>query len=269
MSEPTSETKIVTLNSSKIEIPVDWSTVTIGDVTQKTKGTKPSTLYDGPAEDRLPYLTISASQGEISHWANTDDGKRVSDGQVLIVWDGASSGTVFKSSEGIIGSTLASLEFESGEFNSEFAYYFLSYLENRISELSEGTGIPHVPRDFTDIFQILQPQLPEQRRIADILSTVDKQIQLTDEIIEARKELVQGLIDELVKKGVQNTPEVHKVQIGPKQVEIPTDWDVLRVDELVASDDDAIRTGPFGSKLKKEYLVSEGIKVYEQSNGLW
>ena len=113
---------------------------------------------------------------------------------------------------------------------------------------------------------MLKPSLPEQRRIADILSTVDKQIRQTEKIIEGRQELVQGLIDELVKAGIQDSPELYEVQIGPRKVKIPNSWNLLRVDELASNEDDAIRTGPFGSKLKKEYLVPEGVKVYEQSN---
>jgi type I restriction enzyme S subunit len=265
MSEVLSETKSLMLNSREIEIPVDWSVEKIGDVAEKTKGTKPGTLYEEPDSDRLPYLTISASKDEVSQWAQADDGKRVSEEEILMVWDGASSGTVFKPTDGIIGSTLASFNFDDG-FNNDFAYYFLSYYEARISSLGEGTGISHVPRDFTEVFEILRPPLSEQRRIAEILSTVHKEIQQTEEIIERTEALVQDLIDDLVQTGIRQNTQLHEVQIGPKKIGIPQKWDVLRVDELVSDEDDAIRTGPFGSKLKKEYLVSDGIKVYEQRN---
>lgn len=197
MSEVISETKIVILNSREVKIPVEWEIEEIGNVAEKTKGTKPSTLYEEPESDRLPYLTISASRGEVSQWAQADDGKRVSDNQILIVWDGASSGTVFKSIEGIIGSTLASLTFDQKEFDNEFVYYSLRHFEDRISSLAEGTGISHVPRDFMEIFQILKPPLPEQRRIADILSTADKQIQQTEEMITEYKSLRKGIIQDL------------------------------------------------------------------------
>jgi len=197
MSESIPKTKQVLLNSREIEIPLDWDVVTIGDVSKKTKGKKPNSLYDEPDSGRLPYLTISASKGEVSQWADSDDGKQVTDSQILMVWDGASSGTVFKSSEGMIGSTLAAFKFEDSSFDNEFAYYFLSHFEDRISELAEGTGIPHVPRDFTQIFQVLRPPISEQRRIADILSTVDEQIQQTDKIVTEYKDLRRGIVQDL------------------------------------------------------------------------
>jgi type I restriction enzyme S subunit len=231
MSEVLSETKVEILNSREVEIPVEWEIEKIGDIAEKTKGTKPNKLYEEPGSDRLPYLTISASRDEISQWAQADDGKRVSENQILIVWDGASSGTVFKSTEGIIGSTLASLSFDGKGFDNEFAYYFLTYSEDRISSLAEGTGIPHVPRDFTDIFQILKPPLSEQRRIAEILSTVDKQIQQTDEIIENTNELKQGLMQDLFTNGLNDEKQT-EVRLGAKVRKVPQHWKVVRLDEI-------------------------------------
>ncbi|MFC3958347.1 restriction endonuclease subunit S [Halovivax cerinus] len=230
MSRTTSEAKRVLLNSREIEIPADWDVVTVGDVSQKTKGKKPDALYDNPAQDRLPYLTIAASQGEVSQWANSEDGKRASDDHILMVWDGASSGTVFKSFEGIIGSTLAAFEFDEGDLDSDFAYYSLSHHEDRISELSEGTGITHVPRDFTQIFQILKPPLLEQRRIAGILSKVDDQIKLTNDIIKKVEELEKGLLQNLFKLFFEQ--DCKTIQLGPFSVTIPSHWSVEMLDDL-------------------------------------
>lgn len=233
MSENINETKRVTLNSRETEIPADWEVDYIGDVAEKTKGTKPDTLYEKPGSDRLPYLTISASEGEVGSWANPNDGKQVTNGQTLMVWDGASCGTVFKSPQGIIGSTLAAFKFDGSKFESEFAYYFLNHLQGRISELGEGTGIPHVPSDFTKIFQVLQPPLSEQRRIADILSTIDEQIGQTQEIIDVIDDLKEGFIQDMLTKGASNREtSMVKVPMIPKMWELPTHWDLQFLEDV-------------------------------------
>jgi type I restriction enzyme S subunit len=265
MSESISKTKQVLLNSRQIEIPVNWGVVTIENVAQKTKGEKPDSLYDEPGPDRFPYLTISASQGEVNQWADSDDGKRVSDSQILMVWDGASSGTVFKSSEGIIGSTLAAFKFEDSTFDNEFAYYFLSHFENRISELAEGTGIPHVPRDFTQIFQVLKPPLSEQHRIADILSTVDEQIQQTDEMIEIMAELKQGILQDILQTGLGPNELKHE-SIGPISTNIPKEWEIESIGEVIKQGKKGLRGGPPGSRIKKEDRVADGYKLYVQDH---
>jgi type I restriction enzyme S subunit len=265
MSESISKTKQVLLNSREIEVPVNWDVVTIDDVAQKTKGDKPASLYDEPDSGRLPYLTISASRGEVSQWADSDEGKRVSDGQILMVWDGASSGTVFKSSEGIIGSTLAAFNFQDSTFDNEFAYYFLSQFEDQISELAEGTGIPHVPRDFIQIFQVLRPPISEQRRIADILSTVDEQIQQTEEIIELRSELKQGILQDILQTGIGHN-DLEQENIGPISTTIPKEWTLKSIDEVIQNGKKGLRGGPPGSRIKKEDRVADGFKLYVQDH---
>jgi len=231
MSKKPQESKSVILNSREIDIPVEWDVVKIEDIAQKTKGKKPDTLYEEPGENRLPYLTISASKGEISQWAEVNDGKRTSSNHVLMVWDGASSGKVFKSKEGIIGSTLASFTFDDNRFDGEFGYYFLRFCEDRISSLTEGTGISHVPRDFTQTFEVLKPPLDEQRRIADILSTVDEQIQQTNQIIELVTRLRRGILNDVISNGKYENKSA-SVNLGPKSVRKPDSWKIVSIGDV-------------------------------------
>lgn len=44
------------------------------------------------------------------------------------------------------------------------------------------------------------------------------------------------------------------------------DWEQRKVTELLKNSLSAMKIGPFGSALKKEYFVEEGIKVYAQEN---
>jgi type I restriction enzyme, S subunit len=46
---------------------------------------------------------------------------------------------------------------------------------------------------------------------------------------------------------------------------IPQEWSIVTIDKLTRSKDD-IKTGPFGSSLKKEIFVAKGYKVYGQEN---
>ncbi|WP_460673442.1 restriction endonuclease subunit S [Larkinella ripae] len=48
--------------------------------------------------------------------------------------------------------------------------------------------------------------------------------------------------------------------------EIPEDWNVVSVDDFIKSKKGAIKIGPFGSQLKKDSFVAEGVKVYGQEN---
>src|SRR5665647_1296558 len=45
---------------------------------------------------------------------------------------------------------------------------------------------------------------------------------------------------------------------------IPSDWEVKTVDEIALKEKGSIKIGPFGSQLKKEEFVENGVKVYDQ-----
>lgn len=76
-------------------------------------------------------------------------------------------------------------------------------------------------------FKIPLPPLPEQKKIAEILSTVDEQIEQTEQLIEKTKELKKGLMQKLLTKGIGHA-RFKKTEVG----EIPEEWEVKRVEEI-------------------------------------
>lgn len=74
------------------------------------------------------------------------------------------------------------------------------------------------------------PPLKEQERIAEILSTVDTQIDDTDKLIEKTKELKKGLMQRLLTKGIGHK-EFKKTEVG----EIPVEWEVKSLLEVSLS----------------------------------
>lgn len=72
------------------------------------------------------------------------------------------------------------------------------------------------------------PTIKEQQKIADILSTVDTQIDDTDKLIEKTKELKKGLMQRLLTKGIGHT-EFKMTEVG----EIPVEWEIITVGKLV------------------------------------
>jgi len=47
---------------------------------------------------------------------------------------------------------------------------------------------------------------------------------------------------------------------------IHEDWEVKNTEEIILPEKGALKIGPFGSQLKKEFLVPEGFKLYGQEN---
>lgn len=74
---------------------------------------------------------------------------------------------------------------------------------------------------------IVLPTLNEQKKIAEILSSVDKVIELTEIEIEKLKNLKKGMMQDLLTKGIGHT-KFKESPIG----RIPESWDCLKLSEI-------------------------------------
>lgn len=108
--------------------------------------------------------------------------------------------------------------------------------------------------------------IPQQRQIAEILSTVDEAIEQAEALIAKYQQIKAGLMHDLFTRGV--TPDGHlrptRTQAPQLYKEsplgwIPKEWDCLTIEELLAKTFSAMRSGPFGSALLKDELVENGI----------
>ena len=107
-----------------------------------------------------------------------------------------------------------------------------------------------IPRFLTKIFwdtEIPLPPLPEQRRIADLLSRADRLRRLRRVGDELSDSLLQSVFLEMFGNPISN----------------PKGWDVFYLAELCKSSN-GIKAGPFGSSLKKEIYTKSGYRIYGQ-----
>ncbi|MCW4655796.1 restriction endonuclease subunit S [Bacillus sp. AS_5] len=103
------------------------------------------------------------------------------------------------------------------------------------------------------------PSINEQDKISAILSSVDETIEKTEAVIEQTEKLKKGLMQQLFIKGIGHT-KFKKTDVG----EIPFGWEVVGIIDIAENEKNAVKPGPFGSSLKKEFYVKSGYKVYGQ-----
>lgn len=113
--------------------------------------------------------------------------------------------------------------------------------------MSGSAGQRRVPTEFFDRYAVSLPPLEVQRRIAEILDTIDEAIQATERVIAKLTVARVGLLHEQLARGMSTSP--------------PPDWRILRVDELLGHRDPPMRSGPFGSTLLASELVDEGVPL--------
>jgi len=84
--------------------------------------------------------------------------------------------------------------------DSDIDVKFLSYAMSRISFIIESTGVPQLTAPQAKKYEVFIPDLPEQRRIAKILSGIDRKIEAEEKVLEKYEKMKKGLMERLLRK---------------------------------------------------------------------
>lgn len=111
--------------------------------------------------------------------------------------------------------------------SNEYLYYALNRNRHFVSQ-DDGVNQTNLKKEEILSCPVRIPPLPEQQRISEILSSNDALIAKTDELIEKTKEVKQGLMQELLTKGIGHT-EFKDSELG----RIPKEWEVKRLADVI------------------------------------
>lgn len=158
-------------------IPHDWEERPVSRfVLDMEKGFPPSRRLTA---GNYPYLSVGYLRGdeEPSVFCPPDEGVRVDENDVLLIWDGAANaGEVLRGKKGALGSTLMKLKLNDASDN-QFLYAILKFFEDEVKSLRTGTDDRHVDRDALLQFLVPSPQTDERRSIGLLTSWFDRLIE--------------------------------------------------------------------------------------------
>ena len=113
-----------------------------------------------------------------------------------------------------------------------FVHYLYRSLD--ISKHSAKTGVPGLNRNDLHTLKIAVPPVPEQQKIAAILSTWDQAIELTEKLIAAKQKRKQALMQQLLTGKVRFKKFVKsKSRRNTPLGDMPTDWKLFRFGKIV------------------------------------
>jgi restriction endonuclease S subunit len=131
------------------------------------------------------------------------------------------------------------------------------------------------PSVIRELYRFARVPIGDQQRIAQILDTLDTAIHETEALIAKLKAVKQGLLHDLLTRGIDANGELRPPQAEAPQLYkesalgwIPKEWEAKHLGEILADVDPAMRSGPFGSALLKHELVSAGIPLLGIDNVL-
>lgn len=225
-------------------VPNGWEVARLEDIASKAK----YSMVDGPFGSNLKSehyreagVPVLQSGFVTSGWFKAkkyvyveqqlfEEQKRSSAkaGDILMAKIGAQAGRCGVIPDGhpvsIIAGNCLKLSFDDEITSTQYMHTALSWEYERtgLVEIKTETAQPAISLKSLKSFRMILPPLPEQRKIALILSTWDKAIATTEKLIETSKQQKKALMQQLLtgKKRLVN-PETGKVFEGDwKKVEL-------------------------------------------------
>jgi len=172
--------------------------------------------------------------------------------------------------EGIMDSHLLRLRVAPRIYCLELLVHIISspMMLEQIKRLSVGSIMEGLSSTIVKRLVFPNPPLPQQHKIAKILTTVDNQIEKTEALIAKYQAIKQGMMHDLFTRGVDEhghlRPPYDESAELYKESEfgwIPKEWEAKRLGAALKEAGGFLQTGPFGSQLHAYEYVPEGVPV--------
>jgi type I restriction enzyme, S subunit len=225
------------------KFPKTWPLKTVGEIFDTQLGKLLSQKAHGGGDPK-PYLrnknvqwgTIETSDMLVMDFNEREKEKfrllpgdlRVCEGGVVgraALWNGAISECYYQKA-------LHRLRPTNGSVTNEFMLYWLRFafeIQNFYGVSGASSTIAHLPAAQLRALEVPLPPLLEQKKIAHILSTVQRAIEAQERIIQTTTELKKALMHKLFTEGLRGEAP-KQTEVGP----IPESWKTPTVESVCA-----------------------------------
>ncbi|QQO55195.1 MAG: hypothetical protein N838_19420 [Thiohalocapsa sp. PB-PSB1] len=148
-------------------------------------------------------------------------------------------------------------------YDPEFAYYSILHNIDAIKNRGEGTTFAEISK--TALASVALPfpdSKPEQTKIAEILSTVDRAIEQTEALIAKQQRIKTGLMQDLLTRGIDEhgnlrSEETHEFKDSPLG-RMPVEWNSHHLSEIADLQ--------VGYAFKSSWFSETGIRLLRGEN---
>ena len=248
-------------------IPENWQVVKIKNVAETSSGGTPSRnnkeYFKGSTSwvktGELTNKYLKKTEECISKLAIKNSSAKVfPKGTILVAMYGATIGKMsILNIDASCNQACCSIIPDKSKASTEYIYYALEYRKPLLISMGSGGAQPNISQQIIKVFEIPLPEIVEQEKTAEILSTVDVAIEKTDAIIKETQQLKKGLMDKLFTDGIGHT-RFKKTKIG----RIPEEWVLEYLTNIV-------RINPnYKLKVEQEYNFLPMEAVSAKFNGI-
>jgi type I restriction enzyme S subunit len=184
-----------------------WEDNTFGNLLDIQGGTQPpkDTFVYEPQDGYIRLLQIRDfdHDNRPAYIPDTARSKRCTENDIFIARYGASLGRICTGKSGAYNVALAKVILKTDKIERNFLYFWLNSPHFQDHLLKVGGRSAQAGFNKEDLAPLLlkTPPLPEQKKIAEILGSVDEAITKTEAVIKQTQRVKQGLLQTLFHRG--------------------------------------------------------------------
>ena len=181
---------------------MEWKEVRLGDVCSIQRGASPRPIQKFISKEGMPWVKIADATGISSRYISSTSEYIIKEGISksrivhpgdLIVSNSATPGLPkFMAIEACVHDGWLIIRDLDG-IDKVFLYYVFINIRRRLSNQANGSVFMNLKTDIVKDFVIKLPTLDDQRRIASILSSLDRKIELNNKINTDLEEMAQAI----------------------------------------------------------------------------
>lgn len=190
-------------------IPDDWEVNLVDNVAKRGTGHTPNKNFNSYYGGNIKWISLQDSDkldnGFIyntcvkisSEGLNNSSANLLQAGTVLISRDAGVGKSAIMAEDMAVSQHFVTWTC-TNRLNNWFLFYLLQKNKPEFERIAVGSTIKTIGMGFFEKYKIQLPSIPEQNKIAEILFTWDKAIDLKEKLIQQKKELKRGLMQKLL-----------------------------------------------------------------------
>lgn len=244
-------------------VSMEWKEVKIGDLGQIITGKTPKTAIKKNWGGKIPFLSpsddMSNKTSPVTARTLTELGVAevakclIPANSICVSCIGSDLGKVVKTDRELVTNQQINTIVPHSNVDSDFVYYLMCIVGKELNYISKtSTAVPIINKStFSDWNIVIPEKVEDQRRIASILSSLDRKIELNNKINADLEEMAQAIFKNWF---VDFEPFKDGKFVDSELGMIPEGWKVGRLDEIAD-----VVGGSTPSKAKPEYYTQKGI----------
>jgi type I restriction enzyme S subunit len=217
-----------------------WNQISIGEFVDLINGFAfPSEGFtEGEGKPLIRIRDLERQKTEVNFRGKYNDRYLVKREDLLIGMDGDFQTVKWKGSDALLNQRVCKLITKSPKvLVQDFLFYRIIEEILHIHRITAATTVKHLSSKDVLGIKIDLPSKPEQTKIAEILSTVDRAVEQTEALIVKQHRIKIGLMQDLLTHGIDEygnlrSEQTHEFKDSPVG-RIPVEWEVKRLSELV------------------------------------